>query len=202
MATQKIEKEQARFENIAQKVGLKYGYREVTVEMTAYADFKLRWTRTYQKIDFSVSDYLMGAPDDVIENIFDVVFSRIVGEFKEYSDTTKDWLTREEFAGKARKTYLSRHKAQAEQYKAFKGTSVHVSSKDMHLMAYCSTLFNTIVLNKDVVANAPADVIDNLIRYEYNILQEGKPSFGLTSETVECDEISVRGFARRFGLGF
>lgn len=202
MATPTKAQEKARFEDIAKEVGEKYGYDEVKVELSNFADFKVRWTRSYKWINFQISDYLVGAPDKVVKDLFDVLYGKIAGLDREYSTAMKDWITREEFSKKGRKTYLSRHKAQAEQYKEFKGTSIHVSSKDIHQMAYCSTLFKTIVLNKDVVANAPADVIDNLIRHEYNVLQEGNASFGQDSDEVECDYMLVRDFANRFGLEF
>ena len=202
MATPKKSEERARFENIAREVGEKYGYDKVGVELCNYADFKVRWTRSYKWIDFQISDYLVGAPDKVVKDLFDVLYGKIAGLDREYSTEMKDWITRDAFSKKGRKTYLSRHKAQAEQYKDFKGVSIHVSNRDMGSMAYASTLFKTIVLNKDVVANAPADVIDNLIKHEYNVLQEGNASFGLDSDEVEYDYMLVRDFANRFGLEF
>lgn len=202
MATPTKAQEKARFENIAKEVGEKYGYSDVAVDLSNFADFKVRWTRSYKWINFQISDYLVGAPDKVVRDLFDVLYGKITGLDREYSTEIKDWITRDAFSKKGRKTYLSRHNAQAEQYKDFKGVSIHVSNRDIHKMAYCSTLFKTIVLNKDVVANAPADVIDNLIKYEYNILQEGNASFGQKSDVVECKDEVVRDFANRFGLEF
>ena len=192
MATQKLETEKARFENIAKAVGEKYGYDKVSVEITAFSDFKFKWTRSYKWADFNCSDYLVGAPDEVIENIFDVVFSRITCvEPKEYSEVTTKYLTAKKFASKHRKTYLSRHKAESQMFREFHGVPVHISKTDIRQVGYASTLMNTIVLNPKVLDESE-EFINNVIAFEYNVIQDGLANFGAEPNKVECDEESIR----------
>ena len=192
MATQKIETEKARFENIAQAVGKKYGYDKVSVDISAFSDFKFKWTRSYKWADFQCSDYLMGAPDEVIEDIFDCVFSRIVNfEPRDYSEATTKYLTAKKFASKHRKTYLSRHKVESQMFREFHGVPVHISKMDIRQVGYASTLMNTIVLNPRVLEESE-DFINNVIAFEYNVIQDGLVAFGGEPKKVECDEESIR----------
>lgn len=189
MATQKLETEKARFENIAQAVGKKYGYDKVSVDITAFSDFKFKWTRSYKWADFTCSDYLVGAPDEVIEGIFDVVFGRITGESnRPYSSATSDFLTAKKFASAHRKSYLSRHKAESQMFREFNGAHVHFSKKSMspYTLGYASTLMNTIILNP-ILKDESEEVIQNAIAHEYNVIQEGLDNFGKRGEPVPCD---------------
>lgn len=189
MAAHTMETEKARFENIAQEVGKKYGYDRVNVEISAFADFKVRWTRAYKWADLSCSDYLAGAPDEVVEDIFDAIFVRITGaENRPYSTTTMDFLTAEDFASAHRRKYLSRHKAESEMFREFNGVHVHFSKQPMalHRLGYASTLMNTIILNP-VLKDESEEVIQNAIAYEYNVLQDGLSRFGKKEEPVPCD---------------
>ena len=196
MTSQKLKTEKARFENIAQAVGRKYGYERVGVEISAFSDFKFKWTRSYKWADFNCSDYLVGAPDEVIEDIFDVVFGRITGENnRPYSSATTDFLTAKKFASAHRKTYLSRHKAESEMFREFHGTHVHFSKNVMnpYSVGYASTLMNTIVLNP-LLKREREEVIENAIAHEYNIIQEGLDNFGVKGEPVPCDTEVLKGY--------
>ncbi len=196
MATQKKATEQARFENIAKTVGKKYGYDRVSVELSTYADFKMRWTRSYHWIDFQVSDYMIGAPDEVVEDIFECVFSRIEGTMREYSSATTDYLTANKFAQTHRATYLKRHKAESEMFKEFHGAHVHFAKNvmDVSRIGFASTLMNTIILNP-YLKEFDDEVIENAIAHEYNTIQEGLSMFGKDGEQpVEYDIKALRGF--------
>ncbi len=61
-------------------VGARYGYGDVRAEFAALKDFKVRWQRSYNWAVFTVRDYLDRAPDAVLENLAEVLFSKINGQ--------------------------------------------------------------------------------------------------------------------------
>ena len=190
--------------NIAQSVGEKYGFDKVTAEFTAYADFKVRWTRSYKWADFTVSDYLKGADAEVIENLFEVLFSRITGEnnVPDYSDEFKAHVLNSEFVDAHKNTYLGRKKAEKSIFKDFRGTTVHwAKNGNRNKAGYCSTLMNTIVLNP-VLKDAPSDVLDAIIAHEYNFIQDGLGHFGCEGEPIEYDSALAEDYLRGLGMEF
>jgi archaellum biogenesis protein FlaJ (TadC family) len=58
-------------------VGARYGYGDIRAEFAALKDFRVRWQRSYNWAVFTVSDYLDRAPDAVLENLAEVLFSKI-----------------------------------------------------------------------------------------------------------------------------
>ena len=90
-------------------VGKEYGYDSVSAEIAEFKDFKLKWRRSCGWIEFTVSDYLKDAPQEIIEGIARIIFSRISGSgSKEYPKNMEEWLTNYEFAKANRPTYLRR----------------------------------------------------------------------------------------------
>lgn len=55
-------------------------------EFSSFRDLKIKWVRIYKWIEFQVSDYLMRAPEGVIEGLARTIFSKILGTDKSYSD--------------------------------------------------------------------------------------------------------------------
>ena len=89
-------------------VGQRYGYDDVKAEFSALTDFKVRWQRSYQWAIFTVSDYLDRAPDDVLENLAEVLFSKITGQDAEYGDVFLRYVTDKELMRTNRKDFLKR----------------------------------------------------------------------------------------------
>ena len=89
-------------------VGQRYGYEDVKAEFSALTDFKVRWQRSYKWAIFTVSDYLDRAPDDVLENLADVLFSKITGQDAEYGDVFLRYVTDKELMRTNRKDFLKR----------------------------------------------------------------------------------------------
>ena len=176
--------------DIAQSVGQKYGFDRVSAEFTAYADFKVRWTRSYKWADFTVSDYLKGADAEVIKNLFEVLFARITGttDAPEYSDKFRAHVLSRDFVDAHKEIYLGRKRANKTSFRKINGTTVHWAKKENASSAgYASTLMNTIVLNP-ILKDAPEEVVDVVIAHEYNIIQDGLSNFGAVGEPVHCDE--------------
>lgn len=96
---------------IFERVGMAYGYDKVDACFRPFADFKVRWTRSYKWIDFEISDYLDRAPEDVLESLADTIFRRLSGTECDYSEVlirylkdtaprnTSDYILRNGFRG-------------------------------------------------------------------------------------------------------
>ena len=85
---------------------------DVTAEFAPYRDLKIRWTRASGWARFSVSDYLKGAPEEVVRDLAGCLMERIVsGETADYSERTMGWLTSEEFRDLNQDTYIERSRS-------------------------------------------------------------------------------------------
>jgi len=91
-------------------VGARYGYGDVRAEFAALKDFKVRWQRSYNLAVFTVSDYLDRAPDAVLENLAEVLFSKINGQNMEYGDVFLEYITDKKLMKQNRRDYLKRSK--------------------------------------------------------------------------------------------
>ncbi len=91
------------------KVGNDFHFDEVSAEFAPYRDLKVRWCRTMDSISFTVSDYLQGATNGVVEGIARAFFGRIRGEENvEYSEETTACLTSSEFRYLNQEKYIDR----------------------------------------------------------------------------------------------
>ncbi len=95
---------------IFERVSKRFNYRIATAAFEPYRDLKIRWARTFEHADFHVSDYLRWAPTEVVEDIAETIFSKIMGEDRGYADGTIGWLTSSDFYEKAQPEYLKRDK--------------------------------------------------------------------------------------------
>ncbi|MBE6522566.1 MAG: hypothetical protein E7Z62_05510 [Thermoplasmata archaeon] len=95
---------------IFERVSKHFNYRTATAAFEPYRDLKIRWARTFEHADFHVSDYLRRAPTEVVEDIAETIFSKIMGEDRGYTDGTIGWLTSSDFYEKAQPEYLKRDK--------------------------------------------------------------------------------------------
>lgn len=59
--------------------GIRNEFEEVHTEFSAFRDFKLKWIRNSKWINFEVSDYLKGVPENVIQSLAETIFARMVG---------------------------------------------------------------------------------------------------------------------------
>ena len=185
---------------IAQTVGKKYGYERVEADFSPFADFKVKWTRSYKWAEFTVSDYLIGANKSIINDLFDCLFNRISGgEAKPYTKRFTAHVTSPDFAEAHRPTYLTRKRAEKESNREFCGTPVFYSKREMSEAGYMSTLMNAIVLNSEL-KNAPSEVVDAIVAHEYNKIQEGVSMFGGTPNIVHCDTQVANDWLVRNGI--
>lgn len=95
---------------IAQRYGAEHGYEDISAKFEVFPEFKVKWIRIGTKIDFSVSDYLEDAPEEVIEDLMSVIFNKMEGDDADYSYTTIEHLTSEGFRRAHAATYFKRRR--------------------------------------------------------------------------------------------
>lgn len=94
------------------EVGARYGYSDVTASFAAFRDFKVKWMRSYRWVNFEVSDYLKGSPDDVLGSIAETLYMKMRGETESsYPQEVTDWLTSREFRDRNQPIYLGRYRS-------------------------------------------------------------------------------------------
>ena len=70
---------------------------------------KVKWSRTYRWIEFSVSDYLMDAPESVMESLSRTIYTKIRDtEETFYPPDVCEWITSKEFRKAKQPMYISR----------------------------------------------------------------------------------------------
>lgn len=165
-----------RLKEILEPIAENYGFGKSNAVFKPFADFKVKWTRSYKWIEMTVSDYLKNAPEDVIENIFEVVLSRIVGELKGYSDATNEYLISDDFREKNLKTFLKRkrfteHPEKEAIVKILEGNGIDISD----LMVVVSKGYNASTLFRTM--SAPIDYDESKILEEADTIIDGLKMF-------------------------
>ena len=90
-------------------IGKDYGYTQVDAEFVVFRDFKVRWQRSYKWASFKVSDYMMDAPAQVIEDLARTLFSKISNkQDAPYTDNMVEWMTSKDFVRHKQPVYLRR----------------------------------------------------------------------------------------------
>ena len=97
-------------------IGKKHDYERVNANFEPYADFKVKWERSYRWAEFHVSDYLADAPEDVIEALAETMFARICGQGPApgepvYPIPMLEYITSQDFRDKYREIWTFRHNA-------------------------------------------------------------------------------------------
>ena len=72
-------------------------------------DTKVKWMRDSRSVDFFVSDYLDRAPDQVLYELAETIFSRIRGQETRFGDASLRYLTDSSFSQSNRQDYFDRH---------------------------------------------------------------------------------------------
>ena len=98
----------AHLSDIFSDVGSRYGFMDVGAEFSAFTDFKVRWQRSSGWIRFQISDYLDRAPDDVLENLADVIFSKMRGDDRDYDEVFLKYVTEKKVVRDNRSDFLKR----------------------------------------------------------------------------------------------
>ena len=99
--------------NTVASVAAEHGYKDVKAEFVAFSDFKVKWQRTFEWITFQVSDFMKDAPEEVITNIFEVIFSKMRGDDVDYNEEAIAYMTGDGFVERNQRTWFERHRAGA-----------------------------------------------------------------------------------------
>ena len=101
--------ENSTLTNAFATIGRKYGYDEVEAEFAPFRDFKVKWTRSYKWISFEVSDYLNEASENILEELAETIFKKIVGDGDmSYTEDVTNYLTSEEFVTRKQNVFVRR----------------------------------------------------------------------------------------------
>lgn len=176
------------------EVGKGYEFEVKKAEFIPFADFKVTWegNRGTREIKFKVSDYAMNMDKENIEVLAEMMFRRIDNKSVEgeYKDKFNKTILEENFSTMNRPFYIERKKLEKVPFKVYKGVYVHWSKVGMFNAGFISTLMKVIALNPEL-KNAPDDIVETVIKMQYNRIQDGILSFGGESKQVEipCDEL-------------
>ena len=90
------------------------GFKKVSADFLNAKEFKVTWERSSVEICFHISDYLKGAPADILSQLLtylvDKIFGMVEGQFN-YPKEFLDYIMSEEFRKKNFDTFLKRNKA-------------------------------------------------------------------------------------------
>ncbi len=182
-------------------VGKEFGYDSVDAEFVAFREFKVRWQRSYKWASFKVSDYLMDAPEEVIEALARTLFGKIAGKHDvPYSEEMIAWATSKDFVKYKQPVYLRRSRGITKSPKGevrdleesmARLANAGLAEKDPDLVltwtkeknirkvGYCSVLMKVIAISS-VFDNGeiPEFVLDYVVYHEYLHASRGMKAFG------------------------
>lgn len=181
-------------------VGKRYGYDRIGAEYVAYRDFKVKWTRSYKWADFQVSDYLADAPECVLEDLAETLFSRITGgEDRAYGPELTGFITSAKFREDKQPIYVRRsrnitrspdgeHKSLADSLQRLKDMGLVSENAEPYLtwtkdeltslVGFCSTLMDVIVISSALDTDAVEDyVLDYALYHQCLVIRDGWVNF-------------------------
>lgn len=92
-----------------ERAGRPFGYDEVEAVFFPHVDLKVTWHRSGCWAEFKVSDYLADAPEGVIQDLADNIFSKICSDgLADYPKGLLRWVTDPSFCASKRDAFLRR----------------------------------------------------------------------------------------------
>lgn len=182
-------------------VGKEHGYDTVTAEFCEFKEFKVKWKRSCGWAEFEVSDYVKGAPAEVLTGLAQTIFSRLAGRCeRNYPKAMLDWITSDDFVRSRQPVYLMRARNMTKdacgEYKDLNGSYqrlidlglVHYDrdlvltwtrTPNVKRIGYCSVLMKVIVISSVFDSPAiPDHVADYVLYHELIHLNKGFDPFG------------------------
>ena len=102
-------RENERLQKAAKKIGQAYGFN-ASAKYSEFPELKVKWARMAHNIDFTVSDYIASAHMDVLESLFDTLFTKLTGDADaQYSQDFIEFVTSPEFKERNQKKYIRRN---------------------------------------------------------------------------------------------
>ena len=187
------------------EVGMEYGYENVTAEFAVYREFKVKWKRSTKWAEFTVSDYLYDAPENIIVDLARTFIGMISGQSGEgYSDDFIKFVTSDKFVETKQPVYLRRSRLTADTEGRAKDLKESVDrlaeagliKKDDRIAmcwtkevlagkaAYCSVLMKTVAVSSMLDSEEVSDkVLDLAVLHEYLTVVYGNKGFGKPNTT-------------------
>jgi hypothetical protein len=182
-----------------QAVGREYGFEEVQAEFYPFKEFKTTWQRCGNKAEFKVTDYLLGAKEDILGDFASCLFTRIQKRRKEvYTDRLLQWLQSPEFVQLNQPLYLERSRnltfsPQGDSHDLLalldrlhdkglvhNGKEAFISWTDRpnrYRMGYCSILMKVVAISSALDSqNVPDFVTEYVLYHEMLHLENGTDS--------------------------
>lgn len=182
-----------------QAIGRRYGFDEVDAEFYPFKEFKTTWQRTGTKAEFKVTDYLLGADEEIMGDFASCLFTRIKSRRREvYTDRLREWLKSPEFVRLNQPLYLERsrnltYSPQGESHDLLAlldrlhakglvhdGAGAFITWTDRpnrYRMGYCSVLMKVVAISSALdVAKVPDFVTEYVLYHEMLHLENGTDS--------------------------
>ena len=194
---------ETRIESVFQETGKRFGYEDVTVEITDFRDFKVQWKRSYGWIAFRVSDYIEGAPEPVIRDLAEALFGKIAGKDCGYGKEMASYVKDLEFVRRNRPEFLRRsenidhkrigiHKNLHESYeRLIEQNLIEDLDDDIYLTwmddkdrcEFTSTLLRVAAISTELDSKeVPDEVIDVILYEAICSIRAGLKNFGKCGE--------------------
>jgi len=93
---------------VFEEVGREHGYDSITAEFGVFKEFKVKWKRSMGWAEFEVSDYLKGAPEEVLRDLAEMIFDRIGRKPNAERKAFKNYVATSEFLENTRPKFLAR----------------------------------------------------------------------------------------------
>lgn len=185
--------------SVFQEIGKKYGYENVSIEWTAFKQFKVQWQRSYNWIAFRLSDYLKEAPVEVWQDLANTLFGKIAGKDCNYAEPLTSWVLAPEFSQKHRPTFIKRGRYLKEDDGENKSITASLdrlvtaglipadhnikvvwnNDTKSDMAGTYSVLMRTVMVNGQLDVNdIPDYALDYVIYHQYLHIEEGARVFG------------------------
>ncbi|MGN1045079.1 MAG: hypothetical protein ACI4Q9_03900 [Candidatus Methanomethylophilaceae archaeon] len=186
--------------------GERHGYESISAEFVAFKQFKVQWQRSYKWISFRVSDYLADAPECVLSDLAETLFSKIEGKETGYSEAMREWVLDDSFCREKRPVFLRRgrylskgpagkERDLSDSLRRLAEAGLIDADDDIQAVwnrdsrndfaATYSVLMRTVMVSDSLDNNEIPDfVLDYVIYRQCLMIEEGRMSFG---RTEPCD---------------
>ncbi len=176
----------------------------MSADFVAFKQFKVQWQRSYNWISFKISDYMVDAPENVMEDLANSIFARIVGKEGQYSEGMREWVLSDAFSINKRPTFIKRGRYLTEgpkgEHKDLNDSIERLVRSGMlpidhniyavwnrdtrsDLAATFSVLMRTIMVSSALDDwDIPDETLDYVIYHQYLHIMEGARTFGTDEE--------------------
>lgn len=199
---------------VFKNIGQTYGYKQVNADFSHQPQFSVKWERSFDYIDFRVSDYLRDAPVEVWEDLAKTIFRQLTSTSGiSYEGALPRFVTAPEFSQKNRATFIRRKGYEYDTTGRFDDRVAHLVSigllpedhnievvldlDDSYSTSQVSVLFRTIAINYEL-EDASDEALDAIIYYCYLVIEEQTRVFGTQEEPKDVKADFLNGFPHDF----